>query len=659
MSAHRDTTTRVFFLGSFAAALLLMLAVYLVLGPVSAVKGGYVLIGLGIAGAVHQLHVGSVLDTASGWSESSERATASHWSDYGKIVFILLVLGVVGADQLGSRTFLILIVLPVCYLMLGIQLWQRAAVPWLLLQSIGLFLTSSVTQYLTNGFFFSRGDTLSHVRWTELVVVAGTPEAIPSESFYSSFPGLHTFLASISVLTDLPPYDVYMLAGIITYGIIILVVYCLGRYFFDPRSGLYVAVAMTLLTPVIIHSAYFFPQSLFFGLLYILLFISFRTNSSLGVQHVWFTLISLLLVSVLVFIHHLSVVLLIPIVGALVVIPPLANRLLKPFQFDVVAPWSLPFVALIFASFAYWVLGDTFLMTFIDVSQDILRDTLIASDTTAPRQYIVLGETLPELTFQTAFFSLFSPDGIYNAVLIALLALGMVTILYRIEFYRHAIGLIFLGSVGSLLVLRTPLALRGINRMRLPVSIFVAVIVGIGLYRLFSLSEGRDLRIVPVLLVFVLVATSAHAAAGIDVYNLHSGPDLWEKQSMPDSQTEFTDQEHHSLEEITQFIERQDPDVTTDWITNNGIVRRFGGNSSGALRVNEDSLETERGFLLYRDRWSSHSQTVFLKNTTYTFAVSERWLTRTDRHEHKIYTTGETSLVADHHRSDYFEEDVS
>lgn len=649
MGVYWKSLSRAFLPLTLVTTMLLVFVVQLTLGSISAIKGGYVLIGLVVASAMHYLY-----------DESRDYVgrQSGHWSDYGKLVFVCLGLSVLVADVLGSRAFLVVAVLPVCYLFLGIQLWQRAAVPWLLLQTVALFLASSVTQYLTTGFFFSQGDTFDHVRWIEQVRAAGTWEAIPVESFYSSFPGLHTFLAALSALADIPAYDSYMIAGMVTFAVVILATYCLGRYLFGRTEGVYIALAMTVLTPVLIHSAYFFPQSFFFGLLVVLLFVTFRTASVRGFDHVWFTTVSALLVPVLVLSHHLSVVLLVPVAVALVAIPPVVRRVSRS-RFDPVAPRGVPLAAVVLAAVAYWVLLDTFFRTFLDSAQDILQGTMVANAATAPREYFMLGAPLPELSVRVAFFSLFSPDGIYNELLLAIVAIGVVGILRDFDRYRHAVALLVLGAVGAAVTLRTPLALSGINRMRLPVSIFVAILVGVGIRRLFSRVDLSDLRTVPILLVFVLLATSAHATAGFDLYGVNSGPDLWGQEPIPESQTELSDREYRALEAVTAFTRRHDAPVTTDWVSGRAL-NRFGGDASGVPRIRGESVAVESGFLLYRERWSELGQTVFVGGSStgdrYTFSMTEAWLDRQVRTEHKIHTTGETGLLWDYEGSDYLTE---
>lgn len=653
MRAIWRALVREFFPVSILLAGAAVAGVYATLGPVSAIKGGYVLIGLFVAAGVYALTVTPHEDAV---------AWARQWSLSGKLVLVAIALAVLVADATGSRSFVVLGVLPVCFLLLALQLWRGASPSWVLVQTVALFLVTPVTQYLTTGFYFARGDTTQHVRWIEAVVRAGTWRAIPGESFYSSFPGLHTLVASVSALADLSAYDAFMIVGIATYAVVVVTVYCLGRLLFDRSGGLYVAVATTILTPVIVHAAYFFPQSLFVGLLLVVLFVAFRTGRDADMDHAQFTVLTAALVAVLILTHHLSVILFLPLVAALLVAIPVVDWVTPQDGPDPAAPRAVPFAVLGLGGFAYWSLQETFFDTFVAVTRETLRNTLFASDTAAPRQYVVLGGEVPELTVGSSLLSLASSSGVYNALLLAVVALGAVTVLRAPGRYRRAGGALVVGAAGSLFVLRTPLAPAGLNRVRLPVSVFVAVLAGAGLRRLFAVPDRSIRRGLPAVVVFVLLATSAHATAGLDLYEVHSGPDLWERHPMPEAQTEFTDREDRSLDGVARFTDRYDAQITTDWVSDLG-VRRHGGPATGTMRLEGDGIAVDRGFLLYRHRWTERSQTVFppfgSDGETYTFAVTDAWFDRLVTTEHKVYASGEAGLLLDRDRSDALTTNVS
>jgi hypothetical protein len=180
----------------------------------------------------------------------------------------------------------------------------------------------------------------------------------------------------------------------------------------------------------------------------------------------------------------------------------------------------------------------------------------------------------------------------------------------------------------------------------LPLSLFVAVVLGVALSRLVLKADTLS-KLAPVVLVFLLLSTSATVAASDQAYSLHSGPDLWELRPLPEEQVEFSQRELAGLQQSSTYLRQQDIEVATDWRTQIGL-ERYGADS--VSMVVEDGRVGVQGadLLAYRDRWPDHSLRLIPERLSLvTVVVDETWLQRTVLTENKVYTTGGVGMLVD------------
>jgi hypothetical protein len=640
------TTLKVFFPACFVAVVLALSIGWWVLGPVVAIKGGYVFLGLLVAAGVYYLY-----DNPTWWDARHEM----EWGLLGSGVFLLWGLALIVTELTGSRVLVLVGVLPVAYLLLALQIRRRVSRVWILLQTIALFLLSPITKYMSTGFYYARGDTIIHVGYIDRVMQSGTWTALPETSLYIAFPGFHSFISSISVLAEIDPYDGYILAGIVLYAMAIVGVYLLARLILNDTLALYVALAMTLLRPSLIYSTYFFPQAFFTVLTVIFLYILFRARVS-GADRSFLMAASLLFVPSLILSHHLSIVLFLPAFVLLLTAPFVINRL-SSFQLNEIGtPQALPLALLIVGAGLYWLLASNFVQVLLSAVSGIVADFVFLGSvqgSTGLRETVLYGMQMPEMTAIISLQSLGSPDGIYNIILVALLALGVVTSITEQRRLVNALSVLSVGVITSAFLLRIPLGIRGLKRFGLAMSLFIAFLVGLGLYRLFTAAEVASSRAVPALVVFVLLASSAHVVAGNDMYGLHSGPDLWEMEPLPEDQQELSVGEYRGLEEAAGTLAENEVSVTTDWISRQ-TLERYGTEAPGRMTLEADGIRTDNELLLYRERWSTRSQELIPDFRTFqTMVMTDQWFTEMEETESKIYTTGEVSVLRDYEGGQY------
>lgn len=621
-----------------------------VLGPVAGVKSGYVFIGLVLAYAMYKHTTYS--------ERMSQFAEFPYFGEFVLIIAGISVAAVAGAGWFGVdpsavRLQVLLIGLPLGYVLLAHQIHRGNSKRWLLVQIIALFAVDPVTKYLSTNFYFGRGDTPKHVYFTDLVVSSGSWQSIPETTLYSSFPGLQTLLASTSLLTGVSSYDSFVITGIATYLVVISLAYLLAELVFsDPLYPIYVALGVSLLGPIHRYAVYFYPQALAVPLGLMVVVAATRYNSVVSSRYLAHILLSAPVVVALWFTHHFTVVLFSPLIVALILGPYVVTHL---FGFvDVPRPQTLPLVSWVAGSVIYWVVRDTFLPTLIGALSRVIGLAQLANDTSTGSAIFSLGATLPDPSIQAAFLSLFSVGGLYNIMLVCFFALGVAAIVHHVEQYRTAAVFVLIGIFGAALMIRLPLVIAGLSRMQLPLSVFVAFVIGGALYRLFPGPTSPLKKTLLNVFLVVLLATASAGVVADDQYALHSGPDLWESRTLPETQKEFSPAEMQSFHQSAEFSAQQDSSIGTDWHSALGL-RRY-GHDSDSFDVDDDRITTNRDMLLYRQRWPDHTIRLLPnRNVFNNLVMSEQWLNRLVANENKVHTTGETGLLVDNPNSEYLE----
>ena len=652
----RRSFSSIYFPALLIFAFLTSVAVFWVLGPVAGIKSGYVFIGLTFAFVVYHAYE----KTHSGTKFRIERLWQRAY--LGRLVFVIVFFSVTVVavaselpfvDASLARTGVLVIGLPVGYTLLVVQIRQEASLSWLLAQIIALFTLDPFTKYLSTNFYFGRGDIPKHVHFTELISSTGTWQSIPEDNLYHFFPGLQSLLGSVNLLSGVPPYESLVITGIITYVAVIITAYSLAKMVFDDwLFPICIAMSVTLLGPIHRYSVYFFPQSLAVGLALIVILAALRYNAVNAVEYWKHALLSLPIVVALWFTHHLTTVLFVPILLVLVAAPMLANRV----GFDgVIRPQLLPLVAWVGGSVVYWEVYGLFISNLIDDVMMILGNAQTSSSD-AGAAIVSLGTRIPEPSVIEALLSLTSPDAVYNIMLVCVFALGILGVLCAPNRFRRAGALITVGVLSAAAMIRIPLDIHGLARMQLPVSIFVAFLIGASLYRFFPLSERSLMKVAPGLFVIVLLAISGSAYAADDLYGLHSGPDLWETRTLPETQKEFSAAEMGSFQQSAAFVGRHDVSLGSDWNSAIGLTRYRYDLPVESFTVEGGRITTEQDLVIYRHRWVERSVRLVPERTSFvTVLISDEWLRGMAWRENKVYTTGEVSMIADRQDAMYFD----
>lgn len=568
---------------------------------------------------------------------------------YGKGVLTLAALAVGLSAFTGERVTALVLVVPLAYALLALQLFG-ASPRWLGLQATALFAVSPVTKYVTTGFYFGPGDNLFHVRYVrELLATGGT--AVLGR--YADFPGLHSVTGALSLAGDLPAYDGLLATGVLLYVALVPLVYLLVVLVTDdPRLGAFAAVCLAAMDQVGYHATYFFPQA--FGVVEVLfvLYLTFRLNSlERWADRVAATTLVALIFAAMVLTHHLTFVLIAPMLVMLVLAPVVVRRL---YGDDVVlaAPRTVPLAVGGVLATAYWTFRSDFIAELATSLLVLVGSQVVASSGSKPIAAYGVDTLVPPATPATAVQSLASPDGLYQIVLVAVFSLGVLALLAEPRRYRGAAALAVGGLLAAFVVFRTPIALTDIERFRLPLSFFFVVVLGVGLAAAFERSAVSAPRVVALVLVVVLLGTATPLAAGDDLYRVNEGPNLYElfPTSEPEADLEWS--EYRQLDATTAFAARYEGSVTTPWLEKEVMERHFGSVTTRHLGVTDpgaerEGLTAERGLVVHRETWADHSLILNPGGLTSLseLTVSDEWVTRTAATENEVYSAGEVNLL--------------
>lgn len=593
-------------------------------------------------GVTERASVGGVRDA---YASTSTR-TRSQW--YGKLAFVAAGLAVALAGFTGERVTALVTFVPLAYALVGLQLFGGASPRWILAQATALFAVAPLTKYLTTGFYFGPGDNLVHVAYVSELLATGRTAGLER---YADFPGLHAIVGSFSLAGGIPPYDALLLSGILLYTVLVPLMYLLVVLTTDDaRLAAFVAVAVTLMQSVSFHATYFFPQALGMVFVMFVVYLTFRLNAlEWAGDRVAATSLTALVFLGLVVTHHLTFVLVAPMLVLVVAVPAVARVAYGEAGDHLSAPRAIPLTVGGVLALAYWGYRSEFLAELVTSFIVIVTAQLFAGSGGKPISAFAVDTTIPVPDVATALASLASPDGLYLVALLVVFVVGVVAVLAAPRQFRSAAALLVAGVVASVLVFRTPLAITDLGRLRLPMSFFFAVVVGVGLYALFDRGVVSVPRLTAVLLVLVVVGSGMPLAAGDDLYGVNAGANLYELYPTPEPQSHFEWDEYSRLGDATRFVaaNEQGGDVTTAWLGKEATSRHFGGVDTTPFTVTEAGtgevgLVADRGLVLHRSAWTDHSVILSAGGLTglSELSVSDRWVHRTEATENKVYSTG-------------------
>ena len=602
------------------------------------VKAGYVLVAILCSLPLFYVTSGSGFE---------ERTTPVSPGSCLKVVTVLGLGTLFAVEVTGSRLVPLLLFLPAAYLVVGTQLPTARAPVSFLGQLMVVFAVPLVAKYLVTGFYFGGTDTLVHVPAIEGLLASHSIRGIPGT--YTYFPLFHVLLGSVSLLTTLPPYDSLVVTGILVYTLLVPVTYLAAReYFRSTRVARAVAVGFTVAPSVSYYSLYFFPQSLAIALFVVaaLVFVRARTARS---NHRRYTVLFLVLLFATTLTHHLTYLLLLPLVGVVVVVYGLQaglDSLRRVRSGERVRHRSsgllLPLVGLSMA-LVYWSFSQRAILTGFVVG---LLGVVTVTTGGGTASYL-FGVAPTTDTVVRALGWYLTPNGVFYSALALLFLMGFYEFVQHRARYGGQTSTVVAGLVAGGLLLPTPISLPAMHRFKLVLAVFALVPMGLGIARLFSV-RARYRRYAAVSLVLLAViggVSSLTTTTADDVHAVHPG----ERQA----QVAFTRAEYRMVSTTTGFVGRYgggNP-VSSDWIT----TRAFGAGAPPSIRqfaISRAGLSAPPGLVVVRDRWTRQKVGVGAGVTAADleyFSVSRRRFDRTTTRQNVIFSTSATSVLWNDH----------
>jgi len=594
-----------------------------------AIKGSYALLALPIGWSIY--------NSRKQTTTSVPRPANARWSTKGVFVVILLSVGWIFA--LDARLAVLAVALPIGYALLLTSCVAGSSPSSIVTQACGLFVLDPLSKHLSTGFYFGNGDTLGHVGAIESLVQAGQSSAIePIYPVYESIPGMHVTAGTVHLLTGLSAYESLVAITLLLYVVAIVCIYLLARSLLGDHVGTGAAIGLTVLAPFHYFAGYAFPQSFTTALVIAALYIVYRGTRGFRQTRQRFAVVVLPVVAGAALSHHLTILLFTPLFAFLVVAAVGRSRITTAS----VQPRLLPLGLLILGGVLVWSYRATgFLSYFYSFTRRLVfQQGIFATETGGGRVLIEYGTTIETHTAVEAAQSLAAADGIYYLTFTALVIAGGAVAIQKLWDYGPALPILAVGLLGSVVLL--PLPVIGIiNRFRLPLSFFVAFVVGVVVASIIS-SDIRGEGALVTLLIVLLVATTAPFVAGDDLYDVHEGPNLYEVRDTPQQQTSFSRTELAELQATSRFVEQSDTEVSSLWITREAF-NRFGLSDIGSPQVEKTGIRSRDSFV-YRERWTEH-QVGTETNVVGTMAVSRLWLQRSVTTSNKVYTTGSVGIL--------------
>lgn len=638
------------FAASTLLTLITLIAAYIFLGEVLAIKGSYLLIGLLLAAALFRGRVESDRDY-------QPPDHLSRWSI--KVIIILVFSSYILAYVTRIRLGIIVMTLLLGYSLIAYQMLFTEVTKAIVPQIGMLFTVSPVTKYLTTGFYFGETDLFGHVRAVELLYQTGRFESIRiAYPTYESFPALHIIAGAISSFTGLPAYDSLMILGILTYTIVTIVVFYLCQTIFVRSKSITITLVFSILSVIHSYTSYFFPQALATALIIFLLYVMIRRQSVPDLESPFLSLSIILLTMSLIFTHHVTQIIFAGLVGVLYVPSVLrTTEFGRQSNLNKFLPSSTSILFALTSGITYlFVISPTTVNYFAQFTTDII-DTLFVSDTGGGREVVGLGTEIPYHTPLIAIKSVFYIDGLYYIGLTTLFIVGLMTIVIFYNQYLKVAGIVLVGIGSSLTILKTPLP-NTLSRLSLPLAFFFSVIAGIGLWQLIrsesnskgrGVSEGISKRQVAIFVLIVSVSITGPLVAGDDLYELHAGPNLWETYSTPEPQVEFSEQELHEFEAMIQYVDQQNSDVTMLWVSREASGRFGNEKHITPTDISEEGIRANSP-LVYRTNWTNH-QVGYETDDLGTLSIADWWLDREIGASNKVYTAGKVGIVGTENRT--------
>ncbi|MFC6993638.1 hypothetical protein ACFQH3_19090 [Haladaptatus sp. GCM10025707] len=302
-------------------------------------------------------------------------------------------------------------------------------------------------------------------------------------------------------------------------------------------------------------------------------------------------------------------------------------------------PSVYPLIIPILVAVSYWVLVDEIFAIGLVIASGTFSSQIINSPTAVSAGegeggIITLGTTLTTNNIIDSVSWLWSIEGIYFSILVALLTLCIVSIVENNASFNQGTSVVSVGLMGSILFLKTPLSIESKSRIALMWVPFVAIAIGRGIA---FLKPANDHQI-----------TARSTSAVLVVALLVSGPllvpfDTFDSGYSP--KESYSKSTVNQLQELTKYSETSNSQISATH-ADAVMLRRFGAVQNEQINIVNQTVTSVHPILIRRNMSENRlSIATGEKWGLQPLIVSEEWVSKQSEQQSSIYHSGELRLI--------------
>lgn len=561
-----------------------------ILSPRLAVKGIYSTVGLLIVGTVLLF---SPDDTTSDEFEVLQAGRVS------KLITVLSLLSISAVLLLPVSQSVVLVFNVLAVVLLVTQLRKGQSPASLPFGVITVIVTNLLIKYLSVGFYYGSGDVFFEYQRTQSLLRANDISGIPGD--YTFFPLMYILGGTTDLVTDLPLYDTIMAVQIFIYLVPILLLLALSNNLLAHRPYSNYVVFAILLVPVFVigglrYNTQYFASVLFLQVLYTVL-------SRRRAVYVRFDAVSMVLLLALVFAHHLTFVLIIPVVGIILVLKFYRGAFPKHPNYQGVQISVL--TVGILGAIGYWIFrGSTFIQQAVLVGWTQLAAGFkfaFGRGQGSSEFLYYLGGSPPTMTLQKVVLEYYHSIGrIHMTLFFAIVILGVLQFSEVLERDRYSreITVLVLSFVGVVFILNTPFTFKIANRYQFLLGLLAPVSVGLGLYAFHRRMTSKGM-VSTLGILLIVVAGTTNAAVASEIFIGEEGPERF-----------YTEQEYDELHFASHYVLNYGDSASSFWTERTLVNSIFEAQVQDLPLVTQERIHIPYGLFIYLETWPDHTQTV-------------------------------------------------
>lgn len=638
MSRYQEKNTyfqNIFILASIAASVISILIIYLKLSKSLATQAIYIPIGLIIV-------VFLLNDT-----KMEIRSINISSINLTKIQLILYLVLFSGIFLTKNRILILIIFSALSTVLLILRYITQNRFHSLFLHSLLLASFFPLAKIMKAGKYFGGTDILLHSRFAKQLVDSGSVSAISAG--YSMYPIYHILVGIVNLISNITTFNSVNILGVIIYLLSIVFIFVVLKNIVSKKVRFYTCVSFSLITSYSYFSSYFIPQSMeIFNIIlicYFLKLISSKYVPDSSRKHLALKSFIVFMVLISVLTHHYSIALTLPISIAYVLFVLSYSKLAKnnyEYKHITINMINGYYILLIISALSYWAyIGDDFIygITFasVGVFTNLGNGLILTSGPSNSTNIINLGAKIIESSPSIDILWLITPDGIYNITLLSFYTVSVLWLIKTDISGKNKSFLLIFGAFVGALNIKSPVAIKSLNRIIYLWSPIFAILLGQGLGKLSSDRKSNIIK--PVFFtVLLLFSVAAPLAVSDDL------PQLRPDNPARNQQVKYSSGEYTSIKYTSQFSKQYVGGMESFWLSKRTFFH-FGSKINSVQNVNSSGIYTSSRALYYRTSWNHHFVTRSLQVYLQKIYMGRDFMDNNIKQNNKIYSSGYSGII--------------